>query len=252
MNTIKLYYTIAKELTTVRQKCLLAIYALNRLIGRRRLFPEDMILKSDGVIYNCGRTMEELTVACSLFEPELKSYFNIEIGNYADIGANIGKHCLWIAKKYPLAKVYAFEPDKETFRLLKDGIEKNKLTNILPANIALSNEEKTITLYCREFHPATNSTSHSNNSYQEYSVEGKQLDNLLLSVDLMKIDVEGAEIPVLEGSRKIIQKCKPKIIFEAWDAEAYHKIMTFLEPYGYFAQRIDEYNYVAQCSGEKK
>lgn len=246
MNALKLYWTIGKELTTQRQRFLLIRYAFQRLIGKRKLFPEDMILESDGVIYNCGRTMEELTVACSLFEPELREHFSVPKGIYADIGANIGKHALWIAKKYPKTTVYAFEPDKETFRLLKDGIKRNHLRNVIPLNIALSNEEKTITLYCKKFYPATNSISNSNNAYEEYSVQAKPLDKILLQGILMKIDVEGAEIAVLEGSREVIGRSKPKIIFEAWDQEAYDKIMAFLAPFGYTADRVDEYNYVAE------
>lgn len=61
----------------------------------------------------------------------------------------------------------------------------------------------------------------------------------------MKIDVEGSELLVLNGSRKLLEAFRPTIIFEAWDNAAFVKISSFLKSFGYSFKRLDEYNYMA-------
>jgi hypothetical protein len=56
-------------------------------------------------------------------------------------------------------------------------------------------------------------------------------------VSLIKIDVEGMELEVIEGAVDTINRCSPMLIFEAWDTDwfAVHrtKVMQFVESLGY-------------------
>ena len=56
-----------------------------------------------------------------------------------DVGANIGYYTLLMAKR--VKKVYAFEPDKKCFEILKKNVEENNLKNVVLINKAASDKE---------------------------------------------------------------------------------------------------------------
>jgi len=64
-------------------------------------------------------------------------------------------------------------------------------------------------------------------------------------VDLIKIDVEGAETFVLEGAKKTLKKYHPKIIFEAWDRGSLNECKKILHRVGYRIKKINSTNYLA-------
>ena len=57
-----------------------------------------------------------------------------------DIGANVGIVSFYFAKKYPNAKIFAYEPHPLNFQNLVKGIEVNNITNIYPFNLAVFSE----------------------------------------------------------------------------------------------------------------
>jgi len=61
-------------------------------------------------------------------------------------------------------------------------------------------------------------------------------------VDLIKIDVEGAESLVLNGALKTLKNSHPKIILEAWDKEHLDKVKEILKPFNYKIKKIDNFN----------
>ena len=80
-------------------------------------------------------------------------------------------------------------------------------------------------------------------------VKAKTLDSLLKKhkinkVDLIKIDVEGAERDVLFGAKETLKK-HPKILFEAWDKDFLDKIKSVLNPYKYKVISISDTYYLA-------
>jgi predicted RNA methylase len=54
-----------------------------------------------------------------------------------DIGAGFGDFAVSIAKRYPKASIYAFEPDLKYFSLLKENIRENKVRNIIAVPLAI-------------------------------------------------------------------------------------------------------------------
>jgi len=59
-----------------------------------------------------------------------------------DIGAYVGDTALWFSKAVgPQGKVYAFEPEPSNFAKLKANLERNKVTNVIPLQLALSENE---------------------------------------------------------------------------------------------------------------
>jgi len=139
-----------------------------------------------------------------------------------DAGANIGLATLYFKWRFPFSTVYAFEADPNTFTALEKNITNNKLQNVFAFNCALSDEDKDVSLYVEKGEAGSGRTSilegrnvHGN----VLSVPGKRLSSFLkekkiTSIDLLKMDVEGAEGLVVADllEHKVLPKIKRLII----------------------------------------
>jgi len=127
-----------------------------------------------------------------------------------DIGANIGVYTVLAAEKAGKdGKVIAVEPEAENYKKLLDNIKLNNFQNVIPINIALTDHEASEKLYIS---PDAGSHSLLSKGDEIISIEiqVKTLDKLLEElnfnrVDIIKIDAEGAEIPILKGARKTLK-----------------------------------------------
>ena len=134
-----------------------------------------------------------------------------------DAGANIGYFTLFFSKLVgEKGKVIAFEPDPINFDILKKNIELNKITNVELVKKGISNKNESMRLY-----KSTVSGGHSlikNEWGKEYTdIQTVTLDEYFKEqkIDAIKIDVEGFELEVIEGGKKIFKNNKNmKIISE--------------------------------------
>jgi len=125
-----------------------------------------------------------------------------------DAGANIGLATLYFANQFPDAKIIAIEPEYENFRLLKQNTEPYK--NVVALNVALWNENGTINLFDPGIgswgfvtENATGAADHSNrfcHQVQSVTVDRLIADYGLKTIDILKIDIEGAEREVFQDS----------------------------------------------------
>lgn len=152
-----------------------------------------------------------------------------------DIGANIGNHSVFFSKVCKAKKVYSFEPQKNIFEILKKNIEINNLekdVNIYNMGIGKEHNYVNIDVVNEENYGMSRIDLTSKGE-----VEINKLDNLILNevdtVDMIKIDVEGMEIDVLEGSKEILKKYKPIIYIEAGTDEEFIEVSDYLQKYGY-------------------
>ena len=130
-----------------------------------------------------------------------------------DIGANIGYYTLLAAKLVgEKGRVFAFEPEPRNYALLTTNIEANALKNIIALQNAVSSEAGHIKLYLDKFESGSHSLFKSKRSMTEaITVDSVSLDDFFENkdsyhIDIVKIDVEGAEIAVLQGMIKILDK----------------------------------------------
>ena len=119
-----------------------------------------------------------------------------------DAGANIGVATLFFKFLYPESEIYAFEPDPKTFKLLVRNIENNKLANVHLYNVALTAATGRINFYTGS-HPGSvsASTTRIRGSHSKIKVKSQTLSALINQigpVDLLKVDIEGAEYLVFE------------------------------------------------------
>lgn len=134
-----------------------------------------------------------------------------------DVGANVGMITLLAAQKIgKTGRVYAFEPVPDIFARLKANIELNGFVNIVPVPIALFSARGVAKL----------SICHDGSSSIFRQVSTKYVEVLretldafveregIKRVDAIKLDVEGAELHVIQGAHQTIQRFKPILMVE--------------------------------------
>ena len=136
-----------------------------------------------------------------------------------DVGANIGYNTLYAAHKVgPKGRVYAIEPSQDNLAVLYANLFANKLKNIFVLPYAASSTPEVKQFFLRGDVSAVNSLF-QDNFYADVTdtvkVLAAPLDDLIPGFpDVVKIDVEGAELEVLQGMSRILQSPKLRLIVE--------------------------------------
>ena len=159
------------------------------------------------------------------FEPWLLNYLKPEEGGIAvDIGSHIGYHTLFLSKNVKESgKVVSIEPHPVNFQLLKRNLKENNCNNVVPIEAALSETNCYGKLYSAKY--SSEYSINCNGQKKYLPVRVFSLDSLLETlhidnVNLIKIDVEGAELPVLKGAEKTLTESKRlSIICEIHDPQ---------------------------------
>lgn len=129
-----------------------------------------------------------------------------------DVGANVGIYSLYASKKK--IKIIAFEPALHNFKKLKKNIRINKANNCFAYSIALSNKN-----YKKNFYFDSNLSGTSEKVSEDSFLKKKffqkiqfsRLDTLILQKRFkkpnhIKIDVDGNELNIIKGAKKILKE----------------------------------------------
>lgn len=140
--------------------------------------------------------------------------------NFIDIGANIGYYAVLISKLTD-GKVIAYEPDEDNALMLRDNKDLNKLKNLQVHQAAVSNQNGEVILFQDKLNGGGHSMKKENllECAGEIKVNSVRLDDHLKylgidKVDLIKIDVQGAEGLAFEGAWQTIKTYRPIIFME--------------------------------------
>ena len=199
------------------------------------LFVNGMLIETDVKFFI--RTLNDFFIFSSLWEKELQNAFKFKKGmNFLDVGAHIGKYTLRASLKIgEEGKVIAVEPDKDNFGLLLKNLKANGVTNCIPLNIAAYYKDAEIPLFLGVT-PAQHSVK-EDFGRGSHRVQARPLDNVLAEmgierVDLIKIDVEGAEYEVLKGLENTLINRSPVLVIEIIRKDQ-AKVIKYLESLGY-------------------
>lgn len=163
----------------------------------------------DGTKFSIHKHPVDLEAITENWAPEWgRGYFS-EFGEIRpqkiviDIGTHIGTFAVYIAKRNPQVKVYAYEPDPSNYELLCENLELNSLHNIFPKNMAVGNRKKKVNLFAKKGRKfGTMGSSIVMKGDTTITVPCISLldilnENKISRCDLLKIDCEGAEYEIL-------------------------------------------------------
>lgn len=136
---------------------------------------------------------------------------------FVDVGANIGTYAIPASAVVgPNGKVIAIEPHPFIFEYLKRNVAGNRLQNVLAVDVAVGATRKDALMQYAEHNPGqTHITSQFH--AEATNVPMARLDDILsdlgiANVDYLKIDVEGYELYVLHGAKRVIDASRSIII----------------------------------------
>ena len=155
-----------------------------------------------------------------------------------DVGANIGAHALYLAKKVgETGRVFAFEPADYAFAKLEKNIALNQLPNLEALKLALSEDNAEARPVALRSSWRTDGTRLKETAVVPFA----RLDDWcsgrgVTRVDLIKLDVDGHEFAILKGGANLLETNHPTIILEvgAWhfDKDATNPLL-YLSTLGY-------------------
>lgn len=177
-----------------------------------------------------------------------KNLGNIERPVMFDIGANVGMYSIMLAKEFPVASIYAFEPNINTFNQLVDNV--GSLAKCI--NAGMGEEEKAEKIFTYSDNLASSHATiyreafrafYKRNDVVEIDFQLTTLDlfceqEKITGVDFLKIDTEGNELNVLKGATRMLSERKIKIVqFEFGECDVFSRV--FLQD---FYAMLSEYN----------
>jgi FkbM family methyltransferase len=115
-----------------------------------------------------------------------------------DLGANIGDSAVYFAQRYPRAKIIAVECEEANFQLLCENTK--RYANVIPVHAAIWSENRKLSI---ESGPGQNGARVSDQEAAGPSVNGLTMEALMKAhqiekIDILKIDIEGAEKNLFE------------------------------------------------------
>ena len=189
-----------------------------------------------------------------LYEPRIMLALQAALpmgGTFIDVGANMGTLAVFGARCVGAAgSVHAFEPSPRDFNRLTDNIALNDLARVVTANeIAIGDKSGTARL-----HIADERRSGLNTLAREFAYDAEEvavievpmvsLDQYVAErkidrIDLIKLDIEGAELFALKGAHEVLSRLKPDLIFEVLPkallafGDSVNELEVFLKSFGY-------------------
>jgi FkbM family methyltransferase len=140
---------------------------------------------------------------------------------FVDVGAHIGTSTIRALRRHRFASALCFEPEPDNFRILRANLAANDLDTVVrPFNVALSNHEGTAHLQLRK------RGSGSHELVMEGAIDRRVVRVPVTSFDrltedgavdpseagLLWIDVQGSEVEVLEGARRLLERSVPIVV----------------------------------------
>jgi FkbM family methyltransferase len=153
-----------------------------------------------------------------------------------DVGANIGAHTLWFAKATaPNGGVLAFEPQRLIFQALCANMALNGVTNAICRQEAVGAEPGQITVPVLDPEKELNFGGVELGEFtQGDQIPVVRLDDLPIGrCKLLKVDVEGMELAVLQGAAKLIGRLKPVLYVENDRRDRRDALIRYIDSLGY-------------------
>jgi FkbM family methyltransferase len=161
-----------------------------------------------------------------------------------DAGANRGGFSMLAARRAGTeGRVFAFEPEPDNFRRLRERLR--RYPNVIPVAEAIAARSGEMSLRLDDFH-AGHSLYHNVGGGAAIMVPVTSLDDFvaehqLPGIDVIKLDIEGAEVDALAGMSQTLSRTgrKPVIVCEVHAPNRPEDFIEKLRPYAYTCTLLD-------------
>jgi len=231
--------------------------------------PERTYITDSGVKAIPRRRTRDFQMLFISREQEVKRHLVIEENEtFVDVGANVGSYTLMLANEYKdkAVKVIAIEAHPENYKALCRNIGCNKFENIvIPINKIVSDHKGVADLYERS-HDGSRVDSEMYSVCKDQRIDaynilhptGKSLeiecdtlDNILADyrVDVIKMDVEGAEVLALKAATKTMERAR-KVVVEIHGDKS-EDVKQVLRAHGFKLEILNEKGQMPYIIGSK-
>ncbi len=202
--------------------------------------------------------IEARIVRHGMLEPDDVRFFLALLGpgmTVLDVGANIGQYTLLAARRVGAAgRIHAFEPTPAVAASLRRNVAFNGLSNVVLNEVAVSATPGSATFH---MHPEDSDTNTIVAAYEggtsivvpAVTLDGYLFDHDLTAADVMKIDIEGAEMLALQGAKALLSGAGAPVILIEFNEEALTRngastraLREQLEGYGYTCYALSSYS----------
>jgi FkbM family methyltransferase len=231
--------------------------------------PERVYLAKNGVKVIPRQGTRDFQMLLIPREDEVKQFLTLQENEaFVDIGANVGLYSLNVAKEFKnkAIQVISIEAHPDNFKALCRNISCNSFEKIItPINKAVSDHKGMVTLFERS-HDGARVDSELYSVCNDADIDGfnilhpegktlevecDTLDNIVKGrrVDVIKIDVEGAEVHVLKGAKQALDRIR-KIVIEIHGDNS-EQVKQELIQYGFQLTTLTENSKMTYVTGTK-
>ena len=212
-----------------------------------------------GLIWKCSRS-QQFWMPLGVYEKETAGWLLSQLnegGVFFDIGANYGYFTLMggrvVGEK---GKVFSFEPVPANCQLIEEMARLNGFSHVKNVPMAVSDARGAVEFAVEK----NNANSHiasfglphaSSNVLETVSVETIPLDEFCEEYDVVpeviKCDVEGAEVAVLSGAIKLLEKKRTKWVISTHSKELEARCREIMEAAGYAVEGLEGFHHELLC-----
>jgi FkbM family methyltransferase len=203
-----------------------------------------------------GSALSLAIYVAGAFEPNEMTIFDrlLQPGaTFIDVGANEGVYSIFAAARVgPKGRVIAVEPSPREIASLRGSLALNPKLKVSVVEAALGQANSWAELHVLDFPHAGENTLASFSTSDTPAIDRRAVPTMSLDslvqrlpnrkVDVVKIDVEGAELDVLRGAREVLRKQRPALLIEVGGPGDRPKsaVLSMLDKAGYLISTIDD------------
>jgi FkbM family methyltransferase len=211
-----------------------------------RFVPKDLAVpilqgRFKGMKWIVGSANHGYWIGSYEFKKRLLFERTINRGNIVfDLGGFTGYYTLLASALVgSTGQVFVFEPLPRNLQYLKQHLSLNRISNVSVIEAAVSDQSGILT-----FQEGPSTARGRLAEGGGLFVRAVSLDEMVDSGELpdphcIKVDVEGAEMRVLDGAVRLIERCCPTLFIDTHGEEVHHQCCRFLERLGYEIEAID-------------
>jgi FkbM family methyltransferase len=158
---------------------------------------------------------------------------------FYDIGANVGFYSLLAARLVTSGKTYAFEPLPSNVRYLRRHLKLNVVQDVEVLELAISDQVGTAFFEEAPCRLMGRLAQQGTLGVRTATLDSLVLQGKIAPPSVVKMDIEGAELPALHGASECIQQYRPVIFLATHGREVHQACCALLKSWGYGCQLID-------------